>query len=109
MMSQQFDIIEVLANESLLSLPLNSEADIYRVFDKCVRIYRGMSPRKRIQIHSQGDTLRRPVRACDKTLPIIPTVLIENAIRYSPDTAEVNVNVIDDAGASTVTVENETQ
>ena len=33
-MSQQFEIIEMLANESLTDLPLNSTIEVYRIFDK---------------------------------------------------------------------------
>ena len=39
LMSRQFDVIEILANEELARLPRNSTGELYRVFDKCVRIY----------------------------------------------------------------------
>jgi signal transduction histidine kinase len=92
LMSQQFDVIEILANESLASLPLNSTTTLYKLVDKCVRIYRPAGNRRRI-----GLTAPRGysplIEVCDKTIPIIPTVLIENALKYSPISTDISVSL----------------
>jgi light-regulated signal transduction histidine kinase (bacteriophytochrome) len=82
LMSLQFDIIEILANESLATLPVSSETEIYRLFDKCARIYDASSQQRRIKLVAPYD-FRPVVRVCDKTIAIIPTALIENALKYS--------------------------
>src|SRR4029077_4703726 len=88
LMSRQFDVIELLANEELATLPLNSVSEVYKLFDKCARIYQTRS--KRITLDApQGFSPR--VDACDKTFPIIPSVLIENALKYSVPESDVRV------------------
>jgi light-regulated signal transduction histidine kinase (bacteriophytochrome) len=89
LMSHQFDVIEILANETLATLPLNSTSEIYKIFDKCARIYR--SERRRIMLEAPPNYHAR-VKVCDKTFPIIPSVLIENALKYSAD-LEVRISI----------------
>jgi light-regulated signal transduction histidine kinase (bacteriophytochrome) len=108
MMSQQFDIIELLGNEGLLSLPLKTRAEIYRVFDKCARVYRAAAKDRRIQLRSTGSA-RSSIAACDKTLPIIPTVLIENAIRYGLPNTDIDIVIEDGPTGSRVSVSNWTR
>jgi hypothetical protein len=90
LMSRQFDVIEILANEELATLPLNSLSDIYKIFDKCARIYRTAS--KRISLESTGGFSPR-MEVCDKTFPIIPSVLIENALKYSAAESDVRITI----------------
>jgi len=88
LMTRQFDVIEILANEDLTRLPANQTAEVYKIFDKCARIYR---------TESQKITIEAPfnfhpkVAACDKTFPIIPSVLIENALKYSIPHSEIRI------------------
>jgi signal transduction histidine kinase len=82
LMSRQFDVIEILANEQHLKLPLNWVSEIYRLFDKCVRIYRPEGKPERLQIHAPYG-FKSKIRACEKTFHLIPTILIENALKYS--------------------------
>lgn len=91
LMSYQFEVLELLANEGLASLPLNTESDVCRLFDKCVRIYQPEGKADRISIRNSGGTAM--VRVCDKTFPIIPSVLIENAIKHSLADSPVHVDV----------------
>jgi light-regulated signal transduction histidine kinase (bacteriophytochrome) len=89
-MSLQFDVIEMLANQSLATLPLNSVGQVYRIFDKCARIYNAASPWDRIKLISPyGFNLN--IRVCDKTFSIIPTALLENALKYSTPESEINI------------------
>jgi len=88
LMSVQFDVVELLANESLVGLPLNATSEPYRVFDKCVRIYRNSSTSDRIRLAAPYG-YRPRIRACDRTFNMIPTVLIENALKYSPENSVV--------------------
>lgn len=86
LMSSQFDVLELLANEGLASLPMNTRCELYRIFDKCSRIYQPEGSRDRIIIRAPHGFVPLAL-VCDKTFPIIPTVLIENAIKHSlPDT-----------------------
>lgn len=92
LMSHQFDVVELLANEELATLPLNSIAEIYKLFDKCVRIYQPADEPRRIVLSAPAGYSPR-IACCDKTLPIIPTVLVENALRYGFKGTDVTVTV----------------
>ena len=86
LMSRQFDVIELLANEDLATLPLKSVSEVYRIFDKCVRIYSQVGHANRFTLNSDFGYSGK-ILACDKTLSIVPSALIENALKYSlPDT-----------------------
>ena len=106
LMSSQFDIIEILANESVAQLPLNMDMDVYRIFDKCVRIFRTSSTGA-IHISTRAAAAMR-IRACDKTFPIIPTVLIGNAIKYSVRGTPIHVEIRPTGLGCAVRVENTT-
>jgi signal transduction histidine kinase len=93
LMSYQFEILDLLANETLAGLVLNTDSEIYRMVDKCVRIYEPIAMIRNIKLNLEGDITGSPSiwsRVCDKTFPIIPTVLIENAIKHSlPETVVI--------------------
>lgn len=103
-MSRQFDIIEILANQDLTRLPRTSVISVYRIFDKCVRVFQ---KDQRIAIRSAGIDPGNVVLACDKTFPIIPTVLIENALKYSLPASPINVFVNDGPDQVEVSVSNQ--
>jgi hypothetical protein len=105
LMSRQFDIIEILANESLVELPTNSIIEIYRIFDKCVRIYQPSGPIRRIRIWSPTGYYPK-LMACDKTFPLIPTVLIENALKYSTDNSGISISIAPDGQYCVVKLSN---
>ena len=89
MMSTQFEVVEVIANEGLANLPLGTKGNLYKLFDKCAHI---VSPDKKILI--RGSSAIEPmVWACDKTIPIIPTVLLLNAMKYKVPGTDVDVDI----------------
>ncbi len=92
LMSRQFDVIELLANENLAQLPLKTVSEPYRIFDKCVRVFRNRGLNNRLSLSSTPGFSPR-VQVCDKTFPIIPTVLIENAIKYSIKNSEIQIKI----------------
>lgn len=104
-MSLQFDVIEILANESLVRLPVNSLGEIYRIFDKCARIYNCALESNRIRLVApSGFNLQ--VAVCDKTITMIPTALIENAIKYSLPNSEILIEFYTNRGTCNVEVKN---
>jgi light-regulated signal transduction histidine kinase (bacteriophytochrome) len=89
LMSQQFEVIELLANESLATLPLRNECEPYRIFDKCARIYRDRW--KDIYLWAPPGFSPR-IAACDKTFPILASVLIENATKYAVPGTQIKID-----------------
>ena len=103
-MSQQFDVIEILANERLASLPCNSVSEIYRIVDKCVRIYRHAG--HSIDLRSPSFDFHPRIHVCDKTFHIIPMVLIENALKYSVQDSEIVIEFSRSRRLIAVTISN---
>lgn len=103
LMSYQFEVLELLANEGLASLPVNTRCELYRIFDKCARIYQPEGSRDRISIRAPHGFSRVAV-VCDKTFPIIPTVLIENAIKYSVPDSRTEVDLRPEGDACIISV-----
>ena len=91
LMSNEFDVIEVLADASQAALPLNTVSELYRVFDKCVRIYNTQAGGRRVVIRSSVGGYSPRIAAHDKTLHIIPSVLIENSLKYSSPGSETRI------------------
>jgi len=87
-MSQQFEIIEALANGTLTALPLQTPSEIYKLFHKCVKILQ--LNRTNINLESPFN-FRARAMVCDNTISIIPTVLLTNAIKYSIPDSTINV------------------
>ena len=103
LMSKQFEIMELLANESLAELPLKSIIEPYKLFDKCIRVYSASTSSDRFKLFCKPKFHPR-VLVCDKTFPIIPTVLIQNAIKYSIPDSEIRVMFEEDAKMCKVSV-----
>ncbi|MCM2370627.1 sensor histidine kinase [Aporhodopirellula aestuarii] len=98
LMSNQFDVLELIANESLADLPLNAISEPYRVFDKLAHIYRFSDDNLVIEMDC-ANFYHPKIRACDKTFPILASVLLSNAAKYSTDNTPVRVEVYPAPGA----------
>jgi signal transduction histidine kinase len=108
MMSKQFDVIEILANESLTTLPVKSQSVLYRVFDKCVRAYQFQPGDRRIFLQSPPGYTPK-ILVCEKTFPIIPTALITNAQKYSIPGTEIRIILGPEGDFCEVTVISQSQ
>ena len=90
-MTLQFEVLELIANQSLADLPMNCNSEIYKIFDKCIRIYQETAAKKDVTLKLEGDSFKSRVN--DKTFPIIATVLLENAIKYCIRGSEILVRL----------------
>lgn len=106
MMSQQFDIMEILASQNLeTDLRLNAISELDRLFYKCMKVYQDPEQPERIKI-STASNYHPKIRACDKTIPIIPTVLIQNAEKYSSPKSTIQITIEPRGDLCSVTVSN---
>lgn len=105
LMSYQFEILSFLANENLAELPLNTVSNVYQLFDKCVRIYKGTERCPPIFLQAPLGFSAK-IGACDRTIPIIPTVLIDNASRHATKGSAINIDVASDTRTCSITVSN---
>jgi signal transduction histidine kinase len=91
LMSSQFDVLELIANEDLARLPCSTLSEPYRVFDKLAKIYRHGSSDPGIRLVCPHDYTPR-VYVCDKTFPILASVLLGNATKYCLQGTEIIVD-----------------
>jgi hypothetical protein len=103
LMSKQFDVVEILANESLTKLPVKTPSQLYKIFDKCVRVFQTVRGPRSLFLQAPQNYSPR-IHVCEKTFPIIPTVLISNALKYSKPNTEVRVILEPDGGSCVASV-----
>jgi signal transduction histidine kinase len=104
LMAGQFEILELLANESIASMDRRTRSEVYKLFHKAVHIHEVLAEKKNVRLNMHGDSPWALV--CDKTFPIIATVLIENAVKYSLPGGSVSVEVRDLSALCEVRVTN---
>jgi signal transduction histidine kinase len=104
-MSTQFELLDGLINESITLLPLTHQGGIEQLVHKCVKIFESRAEQKQVRIDF-AERKHVSVKCCDKTLPIVVTVLLDNAIRYAPDKSTVRVRVTQEGEQAVLTVEN---
>jgi signal transduction histidine kinase len=80
LLSNQFDILELLATEEILTSRPSHSKQIEAVIFKCAKILEARANQKRMTLDfrlTPGTAQIHP-----KSFPIVPSVLIDNAIRY---------------------------
>ena len=92
-MSQHFEVTELLANENLAALPPTIVSNFYKLFDKCVRVHTPAGGSHRISLIAVPSGYHGEIRACEKTLSIIPSELIGNAMKYSVEGEPIRIQI----------------
>lgn len=98
LMSGQFDVLELIANEDLAKLPCVTISEPFKVFHKLARIYMHGDPSCKIQLNSEANYYPA-VAVCDKTFPILASVLLSNATKYKIPNSDIKVDFLPLAGA----------
>jgi len=104
-MSTQFDLLDLLINESIVDLPVKKKVQLDALVHKCVKIFEIRADQQKTGLQFT-DREAVWVTCCDKTLPIIVTILLDNAIRYSPENTTVRVHVRREGPKANLVVEN---
>lgn len=108
LMRNNFDILEVLANvEGMRAMPLDSTINLFDLTYKALCIYEQRAHKRNIGI-VQADGDRAIIRGSQKSFPIVPAVLIENAIKYGVVGSRIELSVLARSGRATLEVRNET-
>jgi signal transduction histidine kinase len=108
LMRNNFDILEALSNiEVMRALPLDATINIYDLAWKTKKVLDSRARPKHIQITLNG--VRAIVPGSQKSFPIVPAVLIENAIKYSRENSIISVEVAAIDSRAILSVENETE
>lgn len=95
LISLQMDALDVLSNPAMHEASPRDERTFFKVVDKTVRIYRPSARKKNVDLRLSGASVSK-VRVFGKTFHIIPSVFIDNAIKYAPNGTRVDVSVFEE-------------
>lgn len=105
LMRNNFDILEALSNiEGMRTLPLDGTVSLFDLAFKMKRVYQEKSASRNIAVTVTGD--RPIIKGSQKSFPLVPAVLLENALKYSEERAAVTINIIGKGGRAQLVVEN---
>lgn len=105
LMRNNFDILEALSNiHGMSSLPLDATVNLFDLSFKMKRIYQERASSRSISIHVSG--VRAIVKGSQKSFPLVPAVLLENAIKYGVKGQGVVVHIEAVNGQALLYVEN---
>ena len=105
LMRNNFDILEALSNiDGMRAVPLDATINVYDLLYKmrCVYLERAMA--RRIELSVSG--VRAIVRGSRKSFPIVPAVLLENAIKYGRKQVAIRASVVAEKGRMILSIEN---
>ena len=92
LMRNNFDILEALSNiEGMKAIPLDATVNVFDLVYKMKRIYLDRAAVRGMQIWVEGK--RAIVKGNQKTFPIVPAVLLENAIKYGQANSQIDARI----------------
>lgn len=105
LMRNNFDILEALSNiEGMRSLPLDGKVNLFDLAFKMKRVYQERAAARSISINVQG--VRAIIKGSQKSFPLVPAVLIENAIKYGTPHEPIFVGITATDSRAQLVVEN---
>ncbi len=107
LMSAQMDALDLLANPGAAAdLVAPRRWVFYRIVDKMVRIYRVVADTRQVRLRLTGGSVAEALLDL-RTIHVIPSVFIDNAVKYSQPGDLVEIRVFDDVRESrpVITVE----
>ncbi|MBQ0933136.1 sensor histidine kinase [Ideonella alba] len=105
LMRNNFDLLEALSNiESMKTLPIDSTVNVYDLAFKMKRVYQEKAASRSMTINVQG--IRAIIRGSQKSFPLVPAVLLENAIKYGTEREQIYIGVHQRGQRAALIVEN---
>ena len=92
LISYQLDAMDIYANPEIVRAIPNTECSFYKLVDKVVRIYRPIATSKSKTLRLTGDSSAISW-VNNHTIHVIPSVYIDNAVKYSPANGTIKVDV----------------
>jgi signal transduction histidine kinase len=105
LMRNNFDILEALSNiEGMKTLPLDSTVNLFDLAFKMKRVYQERALGRTMSIYVNG--VRAIIKGSQKSFPLVPAVLLENAIKYGAPGEQIYIDIATEGGRAVLTVEN---
>lgn len=106
LMRNNFNILEALSNiEGMRALPSDSTINVFDLVFKTMRVLQEKAEARRIHVNVTG--VRAIVRGNQKSFPIVPAVLLENAIKYGLFGRPIRADISALGDKAILTVENQ--
>ena len=94
LMSRQFDIIQALAQDELLTRPLDGKGKLKGFAAKIVHVLREANRDRDIYLNAEPQDYDPTIAVSDFSFPILVSVLVDNALKYSLTSSYVEVRVV---------------
>ncbi len=108
LMRNNFDILEALSNiEGMRALPSDATINVYDLVYKTKCVLEERASSRKMQITLTG--VRAIIRGSQKSFPIVPAVLLENAIKYGNPGTTIMAEVVVTGSKTILVIENETR
>jgi signal transduction histidine kinase len=106
LMKNNFDILEALSNpEAMRAIPSDSTISLMDLAYKTKRVLLERANSRGMQVNLTG--VKAIIRGSQKSFPIVPAVLIENAIKYGRANTQISVDISTVGKKAILMVENE--
>lgn len=106
LMRNNFDILEALSNiEGMRALPSDSTINLFDLTYKLKRVLQERASARNMGISVNG--VRAIIQGSQKSFPIVPAVLLENAIKYGRPEAVIHADVSAQGNTAVLEVTNE--
>lgn len=108
LMRNNFDILETLSNiEGMKSLPLDSTVNLFDLAFKMKRVYQERALVRSMTTQVNG--IRAIIKGSQKSFPLVPAVLVENAIKYGKPSETIYIDISTENGKAILSVENHSE
>jgi signal transduction histidine kinase len=105
LMKNNFDLLEALSNiEGIKALPIDSTINLFDLAFKLKRVFQEKIEERGLSLYVDGD--RAIINGSQKSFPIVPAVLFENAIKYAKRDSQIDVQVITNGTMAVLLVRN---
>lgn len=107
LMRNNFDILEALSNlDGMKALPTDATINLFDLIYKIKRIFNEKASARKLSISVDG--VSPIIRGSQKSFPIVPAVLLENAIKYGRQHSVIRATISVEGSKAIITFENET-
>ncbi len=90
----RLDFIDVELNPSVIEQLNISDVSIYGKFDKARKMLNSLARTKKVKINIVGDTKEKRLFNAYSIIDIMPYLILDNAVKYSPEKTEVDIEFI---------------
>ena len=102
MMRSRSDIFDVITNPSIARIQ-DQTIHVYRAFDRARKSITSSSDSRKVSLRMKGLSTSRAQAV--QMFDVVPYILLQNAVKYSPDKFDVDITVVEDKEHIYATVE----